>query len=68
MVNLNRLKVVLCGKRLASGLLNNWVNQIVLSVNGAVIVSGPTWLLLGKIAKMLDVDVKSLLNNTEKRR
>ena len=67
MANLNRIKVVLVeknktGKWLAEQLgksactVSNWCQNNI----------QPDLLTLDKIAKLLDVDVKELLNNTEK--
>ena len=68
MPNLNRLKVVLVEK----GKTGRWLAQELGKSNCPVISKWcsnsiqPDLLTLDKIAKLLDIDVKDLLNSTEK--
>lgn len=65
--NMNRLKVVLAEKNIQS----KWISEQ-LGVSRATVskwvnnTSQPSLEMIDKLAKLLEVDVKDLLNNTEK--
>ena len=67
MANLNRIKVVLVEKGKTGKWLAEEIGKSACTVSKWCSNSiQPDFVTLAKIAKLLDVDVKELLNNTEK--